>query len=185
MLNIRLIQAIVVLGHVLHVPVGRAVVQPRGKRLKIPARADGVFAGGRVDSQATDLTGGWTLGEHCELALTPNSAPLTLVVGSSPRGGKIMLATTTPSRAQQRTPPLPLWTLFFAAVQVLFVIWVFAALAYGSGVPSTCGSLSADSCSDAQTASNRIGVSIIVVAWVVVDFLLAVMREVYRLVMRP
>ena len=96
-----------------------------------------------------------------------------------------MLATTTPSRTQERTPQSPSWTIFFGSVQVLFIIWIFAALAYGSGVPSHCGSLSADSCNDAQNVSTRIGVSIIVVAWVVVDFLLSIIREVYRLVRRP
>lgn len=96
-----------------------------------------------------------------------------------------MLATTTPSRAPERTQQLPLWTIFFAAVQVLFAIWIFAALGYGVGVPSHCGSLRADSCNDAQDASTRIGVAIIVVAWVVVDFLLSVIREVYRLATRP
>jgi hypothetical protein len=95
-----------------------------------------------------------------------------------------MMTTTAPRQAQERAHHVQPWTLFFAAVQVLFALWVFAALAYGNGVPSHCGSLSADSCNEVQDASTRIGVSIIVVAWVVADFLLAVLREVYRIATR-
>jgi hypothetical protein len=75
-----------------------------------------------------------------------------------------------------------LWV--FLAVQVLFVVWIIAGIASGSGQPSDCGSLSAKTCRDAANAGTGLGVALIVVFWVVVDFLMAVIYGVYRLAKR-
>lgn len=86
--------------------------------------------------------------------------------------------TTTPPKKKRR---IFLW--FFLAVQVLFIIWIIAGLASGND-NSHCGSLDAKTCNDASNVGKGIGVAIIVVFWVVVDFLLAVIYGIYRLAKR-
>jgi hypothetical protein len=72
-----------------------------------------------------------------------------------------------------------LW--FFLAVQALFIIWIIAGIASASGQPSDCQGLSAKTCNDATDVGTGIGVAVIVILWMVVDFLLAVIYGVYRL----
>lgn len=75
-----------------------------------------------------------------------------------------------------------LW--FFLAVQALFIIWLITGLT-ASGDTSSCGSLSAQACKDAQNVGTGIGAALIVILWVVVDFLIALVYGVYRLARRP
>lgn len=73
----------------------------------------------------------------------------------------------------------------FLAVQALFVIWVISGASTGSGQPSDCGSLSAETCNNASDTGTAIGVILIVVVWCFVDFLMAVGYLVYRVAKRP
>jgi hypothetical protein len=75
-----------------------------------------------------------------------------------------------------------LW--FFMAVQVLFIIWIIAGAGGSSGDATDCGSLSQETCNDAEDIGTGIGVAIVIVFWVVVDFLLAVIYGIYRLAKR-
>jgi hypothetical protein len=74
-----------------------------------------------------------------------------------------------------------LWV--FLAVQLLFLIWIIAGASSGNDT-STCGTLSQQACNDAQNVGKGIGVVIIVVLWMVVDFFMAVIYGVYRLAKR-
>lgn len=94
------------------------------------------------------------------------------------------ITTTTP-------PPAPvarkkrrvfLWT--FLAVQALFLLWIFAGVG-SAGTPGDCGTLDAESCEAATAVGTGIGVFMIIVFWMMVDFLLAVGYGIYRLARRP
>ena len=76
-----------------------------------------------------------------------------------------------------------LW--FFLAVQVLFLIWIIAGLGSTSGEATDCGSLDQATCEAAEDVGAGIGVILIVVLWMVVDFLLGVGYAIYRLARRP
>lgn len=98
-----------------------------------------------------------------------------------------------------------LW--IFAAVQVLFIIWIVAGAASGTPGPSAAAQAAqqcahggwqglftsqhdcqvhyANGLNDAAAAGKGIGVALIVVFWVVVDFFLGVGYGVYRLASRP
>lgn len=73
----------------------------------------------------------------------------------------------------------------FLLVQAVFIVWIITGAMSGSGQPTDCGSLTAETCDAAQNAGTAIGVALIVVCWVVVDFLLAVGYVIYRLAKRP
>lgn len=75
-----------------------------------------------------------------------------------------------------------LWV--FLAIQVLFLIWIISAGASSSGDATDCGSLSQKACNDAQDIGAGLGVVIIIIFWMVVDFFLAVIYGVYRLAKR-
>lgn len=75
-----------------------------------------------------------------------------------------------------------LWV--FMVVQVLFIIWIVAGISGGSGTPDDCGSLDAELCNDASDVGTGIGVFLVFVFWVIVDFLLAVTYGIYRLAKR-
>jgi hypothetical protein len=75
-----------------------------------------------------------------------------------------------------------LW--FFMAVQVLFIIWIIAGAGSSGGDATDCGSLSQQACNDAEDIGTGLGVALIVVFWIVVDFLLAVIYGIYRLAKR-
>lgn len=65
-------------------------------------------------------------------------------------------------------------------MQVLFVVWIVAGASSGSG-PEDCEGLGRELCNDASDVRTGIGVVLIVVMWLVVDFFLAVIYGVYRL----
>ncbi|MGH3349141.1 MAG: hypothetical protein ACRDPS_00640 [Nocardioides sp.] len=72
---------------------------------------------------------------------------------------------------------------FFLAVQILFIIWIIAGATSG-GTATDCGSLSQQACQDAQDVGTGIGVFLIVIFWMIVDFFLAVIYGIYRLATR-
>lgn len=74
-----------------------------------------------------------------------------------------------------------LW--FFLAVQLLFIIWIIAGSTQGTDT-SDCGTLSEQACKDAQNVGTGIGVFLVVIFWMIVDFFLAVIYGVYRLAKR-
>lgn len=76
-----------------------------------------------------------------------------------------------------------LW--FFLVIQALFLIWIIAGLGSSSGDATDCGSLSQEACNDAEAVGTGIGVILIIVLWMMVDFLLAVGYVIYRLAKRP
>lgn len=52
------------------------------------------------------------------------------------------------------------------------------------GDATDCGSLSQEACNDAEDIGTGLGVALIIVMWMVVDFLLAVIYGIYRLAKR-
>lgn len=88
--------------------------------------------------------------------------------------------TVAPDKKKRR---IFLW--FFLAVQALFIIWIIAGISGAGGDPSDCGSLSKETCNDAEAVGTGIGVALVIGLWMVVDFLLAVGYGIYRLAKRP
>jgi hypothetical protein len=82
--------------------------------------------------------------------------------------------------APRRRRRVFLWV--FMAVQVLFVLWIVTGATAGS---SPCRGLSAHDCATASDAGHGLAIAAQVVAWVVADFLLAVIYGIYRLARRP
>ena len=91
--------------------------------------------------------------------------------------------TTDPTTTTRKRRRIFLWV--FLAVQVLFILWIITGAASGNGQPTDCGSLSAKTCNDASDAGTAIGVAVIVMLWMVADFLLGVGYVIYRLAKRP
>ena len=95
------------------------------------------------------------------------------------------MSSVTPPPPSPATPTKKkrvfLWV--FLAVQVLFIIWIIGGASSG-GDATDCGSLSQQACNDAQDIGTGIGVVLIIVLWMVVDFLLAIIYGVYRLAKR-
>jgi hypothetical protein len=87
-----------------------------------------------------------------------------------------------PPSAPRTKRPIFLWV--FLAVQALFVVWIIGGVAGASGQPDTCEGLTPEQCNAAESVGTGIGVGLIVLLWVVVDFLLAVIYGVYRLAKR-
>ncbi|WP_239008495.1 hypothetical protein [Streptomyces sp. Tue 6075] len=73
----------------------------------------------------------------------------------------------------------------FLGVQLLFLIWLIAGIASGSGTPEDCGTLDKQACNDAENAGTAIGVGLIIVLWAVVDVILGITYAVHRLARRP
>jgi hypothetical protein len=73
-----------------------------------------------------------------------------------------------------------LW--FFAAIQLLFVLWIVTGAAAGS---SPCHGLSAHACATAADVGHGVAIGVQVAVWAVADFLLAIIYGVYRLARRP
>ncbi len=90
-------------------------------------------------------------------------------------------STAVESKPRKKKRRIFLWV--FLAVQVLFVVWIVAGLSSG-GDGTDCGTLSQQACNDASDVGTGIGVVLIVVAWMVVDFLMAVIYGIYRLAKR-
>jgi hypothetical protein len=84
-----------------------------------------------------------------------------------------------PARKKKR---IFLW--FFLAVQALFIIMIIAGATSSGGDATDCGSLTQETCNAAEDVGTGIGVILIVVIWMVVDFLLALIYGVYRLAKR-
>ncbi len=89
---------------------------------------------------------------------------------------------TQPQPAPRKKRRIFLWV--FLAVQVLFVAWIFAGMSAASGQPTDCEGLSAELCNDASDVGTGIGVFLVVVVWMIVDFLMAVIYGIYRLAKR-
>jgi hypothetical protein len=66
----------------------------------------------------------------------------------------------------------------------LFVVWIISGVADASGQPNNCEGLTPELCNDAESVGTGLGVGLVVLLWVVVDFLLAVVYGVYRLAKR-
>lgn len=75
-----------------------------------------------------------------------------------------------------------LWV--FLTIQVLFIIWIIAGASGGAGTPEDCASLSEEACNAASDVGTGIGVFLVFVFWVIVDFILAVTYGIYRLAKR-
>lgn len=88
----------------------------------------------------------------------------------------------TPAPTPKKKRRVFFW--FFLAVQVLFIVWIIAGISGGSGTPDDCGSLDVDTCNDAEDIGTGIGVFLVFIFWVIVDFLLAVTYGIYRLAKR-
>lgn len=91
-------------------------------------------------------------------------------------------ATTTQPAPPKKKRRIFLWV--FLAVQILFIVWIIAGIASNGGHATNCGTLSQTDCDNAKNVGKGLGVAIIVVFWIVVDFLLAVVYGVYRLARR-
>ena len=76
-----------------------------------------------------------------------------------------------------------LWV--FLAVQVLFAIWMISALGSGSGQPTDCGSLDAETCNTASDVGTGIAVVLIIGVWFFVDCFMAVAYAVVKMSRRP
>jgi hypothetical protein len=73
----------------------------------------------------------------------------------------------------------------FLAVQALFLIWVIAGASGASGTPDDCGTLDAALCNDVQSVGTGIGIALVIVLWVAVDFIMGVSYAIFRLARRP
>lgn len=81
------------------------------------------------------------------------------------------------ARNGKRLGFLPNWRIFtyvILVVNLIMLIWVISGAASGSGQPSDCGSLSAESCNDAQNVGTAIGVGILIFLWVALDVILGI-----------
>jgi hypothetical protein len=66
----------------------------------------------------------------------------------------------------------------------VFLVWVVAGLASGSGTPASCSGLTGDRlqlCEDADAVGTTIGVGLIVGIWLATDFILGATYTVYRI----
>lgn len=75
-----------------------------------------------------------------------------------------------------------LWV--FMVVQVLFLIWVIGGASTGSGQPTDCGVLDAETCNDASDIGTGIGVAFVIAFWAIVDIILGITYGIYRLTKR-
>lgn len=113
-------------------------------------------------------------GERWTDHTAPANAPVAGTGTTSPT-----MTTQPPAKKKRRV----FWW-FFLAVQILFLIWIIAGASSGSGTPADCGTLDVKTCNNASDAGTAIGVALIVVFWVIVDFLLALIYGIYRLTHR-
>ncbi|GAB3991856.1 hypothetical protein [Nocardioides marmoraquaticus] len=98
-----------------------------------------------------------------------------------------MSETPNPLQQFESQPPkkkkrIFLW--FFLAVQLLFIIWIFAGIG-AAGEATDCGTLDQETCQAASDVGTGIGVILIIGLWMIVDFFLAVGYVIYRLAKRP
>lgn len=88
-------------------------------------------------------------------------------------------AGASPAKKKHRIFP---WV--FLAIQLLFIIWIVTGIAGSAGDVTDCGSLDKQTCADASNVGTGIGVFLIVVLWMIVDFFLAVGYLIFRLARR-
>ena len=101
--------------------------------------------------------------------------------------------TAVPIRGAKPRKKRRIFLWFFVAVQVIFIIWLVAAIVSvhkGGGIPAYCahqGGTVADQhvCADAADTGSALGFALVIIVWCVVDFLLAVPYGIYRLARRP
>ena len=82
---------------------------------------------------------------------------------------------------------MPKWRPFswvILVINILFLIWVIAAAA-SSGPADDCGTLSAQTCNDAEAVGTALGVGILIFFWAIVDVILGVLWLVTRPKRRP
>jgi len=82
----------------------------------------------------------------------------------------------------RKKPRIFLWV--FLVVQVLFIIWIVVGVSGNSSDAIDCGTLSQQACNDVRDVGTGIGVFIIVVVWIIVDFLMGLVYGIYRLAKR-
>ncbi len=87
-----------------------------------------------------------------------------------------------PQKPAKKRRRVFLWV--FLAVQAIFIIWIVTGVNASSSNTSSCGSLSAKACQDAQNAGTGIGVFLIIFLWVLVDIILGIGYGVYKLASR-
>jgi hypothetical protein len=83
---------------------------------------------------------------------------------------------------------MPKWRPFswvILGINVLFLIWIIGGVASSGGAPEDCGSLSAETCNDAEAVGTAIGAGILVFLWAIVDVILGVIWLVTRPKRRP
>lgn len=83
---------------------------------------------------------------------------------------------------------MPSWrpfTWIILVVNVLFLIWVIGGVAGSSGTPEGCGSLSNETCNEAEAVGTAIGVGLIIFFWALLDVILGVIWLVTRPKRRP
>ncbi|NEC22178.1 hypothetical protein G3I50_28640 [Streptomyces parvus] len=106
-----------------------------------------------------------------------------MIVMSIPQANAPQWQPQPPPRSPRKKHRVFLWV--FLGVQLLFLIWLIAGIASGSGTPEDCGTLDKQACNDAENAGTAIGVGLIIVLWAVVDVILGITYAVYRLARRP
>lgn len=82
------------------------------------------------------------------------------------------------ARNGKRLGFLPNWRIFSYIIvlfNLIMLIWVIAGIASGSGTPSDCGGLDAQTCNDAQNVGTGIAVVALVIIWAVVDVILGIL----------
>jgi len=89
--------------------------------------------------------------------------------------------TETPPKTKKKRSK---FMIAFLLIQGLFLLWVVGGLMSASGTPDDCGTLSAELCNGAETVGTAIGLVLVVMLWVAVDFIVGVTYAIYRLAKR-
>jgi hypothetical protein len=83
---------------------------------------------------------------------------------------------------------MPKWRPFtwvILIVNILFLVWIIGGIASSGGTPQDCGTLSEQTCNDAEAVGTAIGVGIIFFLWALTDVILGVVWLVTRPKRRP
>lgn len=93
--------------------------------------------------------------------------------------------TPTAAAAPTARPKKRRWFMWtFLAIQALFLIWVIAGARSGAGTPDDCGTLSQQSCNDAQNTGTAIGVGLVILLWAITDIILGITYAIIRVARR-